>query len=229
MILDRGQRDSERTGHLTVRFTNRNPARHLPFAAGENTEPIIWATADHGHNPIDAPLEANVVPATMQRGDLGRRKPTTLDQCIDQAVYTTADLAVGPHSHTVHRTGGRAMNHDTLIAEYYAAMRIGAEAEDSIMALFTEDAVYSDPFGDTTDRAEGIDAIRDRFAAGWSFNPPDLVLDVLTVEIDGNRASATWECRSTAFPQPMQGRDEYRFRNGRIAELHVQLLQPDGP
>lgn len=119
------------------------------------------------------------------------------------------------------------MSADDLLAEYYAAMRIGADAEEQMMALFTPDAVYSDPFGESAEPVVGVAAIRERLRAGWSFNPPDLELEVLTVDIDGDRASSTWECRSESFPGPMRGRDEYRFRDGRIAELHVRLVQPD--
>ncbi len=115
------------------------------------------------------------------------------------------------------------MEHDQLIADYYAAMRVGAEAEEQIMALFAADAVYSDPFGESAEPSVGVDAIRERLQAGWAFNPPDLELDVLSVSVNDDRAEATWECRSAAFPGPMRGRDEYRFVNGRIAELHVRL------
>lgn len=119
------------------------------------------------------------------------------------------------------------MTTNDLIAEYYAAMRIGAEAEEQMMALFTPDAVYTDPFGESAEPVVGVEAIRERLRAGWSFNPPDLKLEVLTVEIDGDLASSTWECRSDSFPAPMRGRDEYRFRDGRIAELHVHLEQAE--
>ena len=119
------------------------------------------------------------------------------------------------------------MSTDHLISQYYAAMRIGVDAEEQMMALFTADAVYSDPFGESADPVVGVDAIRERLRAGWSFNPPDLELEVLTVDIDGERASSTWECRSESFPGPMRGRDDYRFRDGRIAELHVRLVQAE--
>ncbi len=118
------------------------------------------------------------------------------------------------------------MEADEVIAQYYAAMRVGIEAEEQMMALFAPDAVYSDPFGDSDDPAVGVDAIRERLKAGWSARPTDLELEVLTVDIDGEQGSSTWECRSAAFPGPMRGRDDYRFADGRITELHVSLDQP---
>ena len=115
------------------------------------------------------------------------------------------------------------MDSERLVADYFAAMRVGAAAEEQMMALFTTDAIYSDPFGATPEPAIGIDAIRECLRSGWSFRPPDLEIEVLSVDIDGERASSTWECRSAALAAPVRGRDEYRFRDGRIAELHVHL------
>ena len=119
------------------------------------------------------------------------------------------------------------MDHHDIVAEYYTAMRMGHGAEDQMMALFDADAVYSDPFGDSPEPVVGVDAIRERLVNGWTVRPPDLELEVVSVEIDGERASSAWVCRSEAFPGPVRGRDEYRFRDGRIAELHVRLDQPD--
>jgi hypothetical protein len=106
-------------------------------------------------------------------------------------------------------------------------MRLGADGEDEMLALFTDDVFYSDPFG-TGGEAEGVvglAAVRDRLRAGWEFRPPDLELTVHTVAIDGDSATSTWECRSTVFDHPMSGRDEYTFRDGKIAELRVRLTQ----
>lgn len=112
-----------------------------------------------------------------------------------------------------------------MIAAYFSAMRRGAGGGEDLFALFTDDAVYVEPFSDDGP-AIGIEAIRDRFQASWEFPLPDLELDVLEMQVDGSEASARWECRSPGLPGPVQGEDHYRLRNGRIARLEVRLADP---
>ena len=109
------------------------------------------------------------------------------------------------------------------IEAYFAAMRQGPEVEEEMMALFTDDAVYDEPFTGADHPAVGRDAIRARLRAGWATPLPDMELDVLSIEVTGDTAVSTWECRSTAFEQPARGRDEYVLRDGRIASLRVTL------
>lgn len=238
VVLDGRQRDAQRSGHLTVGFADGDTGRNFPFAPGQGAEPFVGSRGEHGDHTIAPVDDANLVPAVLEGTNLGGRKTYAVDDGVDEPVDRTTFLiksvagiidravviaAVSRTAHLLNRTGGHSMDHDQLVADYYAAMRIGVDAEEQMMALFTADAVYTDPFGDSTEPVVGVHAIRERLRAGWSFNPPDLELDVLTVDIDGDRASSTWECRSASFPGPMRGRDEYRFRDGRIAELHVRL------
>ena len=117
------------------------------------------------------------------------------------------------------------MTDDTVIQQYFAAMRRGSEAEDDLLRLFDAAAVYIEPFSGEGP-ASGIDEIRDRFRKGWEFPLPDLELDVLALEIDGTEATSRWECRSPALPGPMQGEDRYEIRDGLIVRLEVRLLTP---
>ena len=48
-------------------------------------------------------------------------------------------------------------------------------------------------------------------------------LDVLSIRVAGDTAVSTWECRSPALGGPVQGRDEYEFRDGLIAVLRVTI------
>lgn len=114
-----------------------------------------------------------------------------------------------------------------VIDTYFRCMRRGADAESDLLALFTSDAVYEEPFSGMTEPAKGIDAIRARLQAGWTQPLPDLVLDVLSVEVVGDRATSRWECRSSAFPAPVHGTDVYEFREGRISALRVTIDRPD--
>ena len=110
-----------------------------------------------------------------------------------------------------------------VIDSYFAAMRKGAEAEDELVALFEDDAVYDEPFTHQPP-AVGREAIRERLRLGWETPLPELELDVLEVEVDGGVGRALWECRSPALPKPMRGEDRYQIANGRISRLEVRLL-----
>ncbi len=115
---------------------------------------------------------------------------------------------------------------ERVVERYFAAMRVGAGAEDDMLRLFTDDAVYVEPFSGDPEPAEGREGIRRRLRAGWESPPPEMELDVLSVTVEGDRARSTWECRSPAFPAPVRGVDEYEFRDGRITRLVVRIT-PD--
>lgn len=113
-----------------------------------------------------------------------------------------------------------------IVERYFTAMRTGAAAEDDLLALFSDDAVYVEPFSGEEQAAVGRDGIRARLRSGWESPPPEMELDVLSVAVEGERATSTWECRSPAFPAPVRGIDEYEFADGRITRLVVRIT-PD--
>ncbi len=113
-----------------------------------------------------------------------------------------------------------------MIDRYFAAMRRGPAAEDEMMALFTDNAVYDEPFSGQGP-AIGREAIRQRLRLGWETPLPDLELDVTGVEIRGSTATSRWECRSPGLPGPVQGEDRYEFQDGRINRLEVRFLDDE--
>ncbi len=117
------------------------------------------------------------------------------------------------------------MANEDVVERYFAAMRRGAAAEAELLELFAADAVYTEPFT-SPEPAVGIAAIRARFRRGWEAPLPDLELDVLSLEIDGEDARSTWECRSPALPGPVRGEDHYQIRDGRIIRLDVRMTDP---
>jgi ketosteroid isomerase-like protein len=61
----------------------------------------------------------------------------------------------------------------TIIERYFASMRRGQAAENDLLALFADDAVYIEPF--TSDSpARGIEAIRARLRKGWETPLPEM-------------------------------------------------------
>lgn len=110
------------------------------------------------------------------------------------------------------------------VQRYFAAMRQGGAAAGDLLALFTNDAVYEEPFTGPDDPAVGIDAIRERLQQGWEQPLAAMELDVLSIEVTGREAITRWECRSPDLPGGVvRGRDVVSFRGDRIERLVVTL------
>jgi ketosteroid isomerase-like protein len=113
---------------------------------------------------------------------------------------------------------------DDTLRRYFHAMQRGPEAEDELIALFADDAVYVEPF----DAAEhiGREAIRDWVRGSWAQRPPAMRLTVERVDVVGHVVEACWVCESEAFARPARGRDRFTIRKGRISRLESELLEP---
>ena len=111
-----------------------------------------------------------------------------------------------------------------LIDRYFDAMRAGRDGEEALLALFADDAVYTEPFTGVARTHTGKAAIRACFQASWESAPPDMGLTVDRVDLDGDTVRSEWTCTSPAFPGPMKGVDRYTLRDGRIARLEVSFV-----
>ena len=116
------------------------------------------------------------------------------------------------------------MDERELVDAYFSAMRRGAAAEDEMMALFADDAIYVEPFSGTTRESVGREAIRATLRAGWAEPLPDMVLDVHEVEVTAHGARSRWTCTSPALPAPADGEDLYTIEDGKITRLEVRFL-----
>lgn len=120
-------------------------------------------------------------------------------------------------------------NNQRTVRAYFAAMRRGPEAEADMLALFASDASYHEPFSGAPGPAVGAEAISERLQAGWATPIPDMELEILGIDVTGNRGESRWECRSPVFPAPVRGRDTYEFRDGLITSLKVTIDETEGP
>jgi len=111
-----------------------------------------------------------------------------------------------------------------VVDAWFTAMRKGKRGEAELLGLFHESAHYTEPFGGSTRRHVGLDAIRTCFREGWEQPVPDLTLTVDRVDIDGTMVRAEWTCNSSAFPGPVRGVDRYTLRDGLIASLETSFL-----
>ena len=119
------------------------------------------------------------------------------------------------------------MTDRSVVERYFAAMRRGAAAEDEMMALFSDDAVYIEPFTGEVRTSTGRDEIRATLRAGWEVPLPDMELEVHRIDIHASGATSAWTCRSPALPGPVTGEDRYTIVDGKITRLEVILDVPN--
>src|SRR4051794_31576537 len=108
-----------------------------------------------------------------------------------------------------------------LIEQVTDAMQAGAAGQETMMSLFTDDAVLVEPFGGAPQAHEGIDAIRARYAEMVTTRPPDFRLMLDRVDTDGTSVIADWTCTSVVLPAPMEGQSRYIIRDGKIKRLEI--------
>ena len=110
---------------------------------------------------------------------------------------------------------------------YYQAMRLGAAGAAALARLFTDDAVYIEPFsgGDGLTRTHiGRDVIAEFFRDSVNHRPPDMMVTMNRIDAEGQRVRAEWTCTASVFTEPMCGVDLYTMRDGKIARLETTLL-----
>lgn len=112
-----------------------------------------------------------------------------------------------------------------LIERYFDAMRAGPDGVDTLVGMFREDAVYTEPFAGESRTHRGRRAIERMLRASQADRPPDLVLTVHTIDVDADGVFASWTCESPVFPAPVRGEDRFVIREGAIQELTVRFVE----
>ena len=109
-----------------------------------------------------------------------------------------------------------------IVEAYYRAMEAGSK--DQMDGLFTEDAIYSEPFskGGAPTAHEGRDAIVDWLAASFEQGNKGVTITLDRLDVDGESMLAEWTCVGPMLPGPMKGHDRYRLRDGQIASLETR-------
>lgn len=114
-----------------------------------------------------------------------------------------------------------------VVENMFKAMQAGLAGEEDMMALFSEVAVFVEPFGGAPKTHTGKEAIRKSFRDMWANPTPDMKLHVDRIDVDGDQVRAEWTCTSPVFPTPMKGHDLFRVHNGLIA--HLEIVVTDMP
>lgn len=111
-----------------------------------------------------------------------------------------------------------------VVQAYFKAMQAGPDGGDALFALFADDAVYTEPFSGEIRTHSGRSAIEAYLRGSWVTAPPDLVLTVDRIDVEGAVVTSLWTCDSPIFERPMRGQDVCTVRDGRITRLHVTFL-----
>ena len=119
----------------------------------------------------------------------------------------------------------------TVVENMFKAMQSGPSGEEDMMALFHDDAIFTEPFSGQPQTHEGAADIRTSFQEMWANPAPDLQLIIDRIDLDGERIRADWTCTSPIFSSPMKGHDLFTIRDGKIAHLEVVVTEmpPMGP
>jgi uncharacterized protein (TIGR02246 family) len=119
-----------------------------------------------------------------------------------------------------------------IVENLFKAMQAGPSGEDAMVSLFTDDAVFIEPFSGQPQTHTGRAAIRQSFRDQWNNPPPDVTLVLERVDLDGPVVRAEWTCTSSAFTSPMRGSDLFTLNDaGQITRLEDlrHRRAPDGP
>jgi SnoaL-like domain len=116
------------------------------------------------------------------------------------------------------------MNLPTTIANFMTAMQAGKAGRATLEAVFTEDAVYIEPFSGTVMRHEGRPDVIAAIAKGWESPLPDVHIRIDHVAARAADILLSWTCFSPALPGGQGlGTNRYIMREDRIALLETTL------
>ena len=83
----------------------------------------------------------------------------------------------------------------------FRVMQSGPDGADEMLSLFSDDAVFIEPFSGTTRTHHGKDEIRDAYLDMERDPVPDLKLVLDRLDMDGEQLRAEWTCTSPVFPR----------------------------
>ena len=108
----------------------------------------------------------------------------------------------------------------SVVAQFFHAMQSGGTSEAGMMALFADNAEYSEPFSGKTNVHQGKVAIRQAFVQGWQHPLPEMRLEIDRLDISGETIHVDWTCFSPALPGGKgQGTNQFFLVDGLIQRL----------
>lgn len=114
------------------------------------------------------------------------------------------------------------------ITNFFLAMQSGPHGMELLASLFSEDAIYSEPFSGRAEPHKGRAAIVAAFNESRSDAFNDTVINLGAVELDGETITVRWTCISQAIPGGRgSGTNVFTLKNGLIESLVTTLIMDD--
>lgn len=110
------------------------------------------------------------------------------------------------------------------VADFFRAMQAGSAAAQDMERLFSEDAVYVEPFSGQPTTHSGKKAIMAAMQQGWQNPLPDMTISLDRVDVADSRVTVAWTCRSPGLPGGEgRGVNEFTLKDGKIARLETRF------
>ncbi len=110
------------------------------------------------------------------------------------------------------------------VADFFRAMQAGSTAAQDMERLFSEDAIYVEPFAGQPTTHSGIAAIMAAMRQGWQNPLPDMTISLDRIDIAGSRVTVAWTCRSHGLPGGQGcGINEFSLKDGKIVRLETRF------
>ncbi len=100
--------------------------------------------------------------------------------------------------------------HLQVIEDSARAMQAGPAGEAAIMSMFTDDAVWVEPYTGQRRTHSGKEAIRGALKEMWTRpSPPGFAISTDRIDAEGRNIKVQWTCSCTGFPNMMRGYSLY--------------------
>lgn len=110
------------------------------------------------------------------------------------------------------------------VADFFRAMQAGSAAAHDMERLFSDDAVYVEPFAGTPTTHTGKAAIMAAMRQGWQQPLPDMTISLDRVDVAGALVTVAWTCRSPGLPGGEgRGVNEFALKGGKITRLETRF------
>ncbi|MEM7302037.1 MAG: nuclear transport factor 2 family protein [Pseudomonadota bacterium] len=110
------------------------------------------------------------------------------------------------------------------VTNFFLAMQAGPHGLDLLAKMFAEDATYTEPFSGQAEPHRGREAIVAAFDASRSDAFDDAVINLGSVDVDGETLTVAWTCISQAIPGGRgSGKNVFHLKDGLITSLVTTL------
>ena len=124
-----------------------------------------------------------------------------------------------------------SQSHQQVIKDSSRAMQLGPAGEAAIMALFTDDAVWVEPYTGHRRTHAGKEAIRAALQQMWRQpSPPGFAITTDRIQAEGADVRVEWTCGAAGMPLLMRGYSLYTVApDNRIARLELFITEAPAP